>query len=284
MKRRKKMFLTGIAVSFILMMSLIEIFPLYWAFTMAFRPDADLFAHRLIPSSLTLNNFKILILSKSWGGFESVSFLVPLRNSLIVALGATVLAVSMSAFAGYALARFSLPGKGLISSYILFSYVFPPFILAIALYGMMQAAGLHDNLFGLILLHLLIVVPYCTWTLRGYFLNVPKDLEEAAMIDGCSRIGALFRVVLPVSAPGLASTAVFAFTLSWSDLLFALINIDSYKNFTLPIALRAMVIGDYVKWGSLMAGVIIAIIPPMVFYLLLQRYVVQGLAAGAIKG
>ncbi len=283
MKRRHK-FLTAIAASFIFVMSLIEIFPLYWAFTMAFRPDVDLFAHRIIPSSLTLNNFKELILANNWAGFESVSFLVPLRNSLLVALGATVLSVGLSTFAGYGLARFSLHGKGVMSSYILFSYVFPPFILAIALYGMIQAIGLHDNLFGLMLLHLIIVVPYCTWTLRGYFLGVPRELEEAAMIDGCSRISALFRVVLPVSAPGLASTAVFAFTLSWSDLLFALINIDSFKNFTLPIALRAMVIGDYVKWGNLMAGVIIAIIPPMVFYLLLQRYVVRGLAAGAVKG
>ena len=282
--KRRRIFLTIVAASFMAVIALIEAFPLYWAFTLAFRPDVDLFSHRIIPSRLMLDNFKTLIFSKSWAGFEGVSFLIPLRNSLLVALGSTVLSVGLSIFAGYGLARFPLRGKGVMLSYILFTYVFPPFILAIALYGMMQAIGLHDNLFGLILLHLIIVLPYCTWTLRGYFLSIPRDLEEAALIDGCSRIEALFRVVLPVSAPGVASTAVFSFTLSWSDLLFALINIDSLRNFTLPIALRAMVIGDYVRWGSLMAGVVIAITPPMIFYLLLQRYVVRGLAAGAVKG
>lgn len=273
-----------LVVSFLVFMSAIEVFPLYWAFTMAFRPAADLFAHRIIPSSLTVSNFVTLIFSKNWAGFESVTFLVPLKNSLIVALGTTALSVALSTFAGYALARFSLRGKGLMSSYILFSYVFPPFILGISLYGILQYLGLHDTLFGLMLLHLIITVPYCTWTLRGYFLSLPKELEEAAAVDGCSRLSALFRVVLPVSMPGLASTAVFAFTLSWSDLLFALINIDSFRKFTLPIALRAMVIGDYVRWGSLMAGVLIAVIPPMIFYLLLQKYIVSGLAAGAVKG
>jgi len=280
----KKVGLRVMVVSFLVLMSAVEVFPLYWVFTMAFRPGADLFAHRIIPSSLTVSNFATLIFSKSWAGFESVTFLVPLKNSLVVALGTTALSVVISTFAGYALARFSLRSKGLMSSYILFSYVFPPFILAIALYGIVQYLGLHDTLFGLILLHLIVTVPYCTWTLRGYFLSLPKELEEAAVVDGCSRLTALFRVVLPVSMPGLASTAVFAFTLSWSDLIFALINIDSFRNFTLPIALRAMVIGDYVRWGSLMAGVIITVIPPMIFYLILQKYIVSGLAAGAVKG
>jgi multiple sugar transport system permease protein len=189
----------------------------------------------------------------------------------------------MSIFAGYSLARIPFKGKGLLSGFILFAYVFPPFILILALYSLLQSLHLHNTLPGLMLLHLIIVVPYCTWALRGYFLSVPKELEDAAMIDGCSRIGALFRVVLPVSAPGVASAGIFSFTLSWGEMLFAMIVLDSYEKFTLPVALRTMVVGDFVRWGDLMAAVIIAVLPPVVFYLLLQRYVVQGLTAGAIK-
>jgi ABC-type sugar transport system, permease component len=120
--------------------------------------------------------------------------------------------------------------------------------------------------------------------IERFFLGVPKEIEEAALVDGCSRIEALIKIVLPISTPGVASAAIFSFTLSWGEMLFAMITLDSYEKFTLPIALRAMVIGDYVRWGSLMAGVVIAILPPVIFYLLLQKYIVQGLTAGATKG
>jgi multiple sugar transport system permease protein len=130
---------------------------------------------------------------------------------------------------------------------------------------------------------LIIVVPYSTWTLRGYFLTIPQDIEDAAQVDGLSKIGTLFKIVLPSAVPGIASTAIFSFTLSWSELLFAMTVIDSYKKFTLPIALRTMVIGDFINWGSLMAGVVISMLPPMIFYLILQRYIISGLTAGAIK-
>jgi multiple sugar transport system permease protein len=134
------------------------------------------------------------------------------------------------------------------------------------------------------LLHLIIVVPYCTWMLRGYFLSVPKTLEDAALIDGCSKMGALLRVVLPVSAPGVASAAIFSFTLSWQEMLFAMITLESHEKFTLPIALRAMVVGDFIQWGKLMAGALIAILPPAIVYLLLQRFIVGGLMSGSVKG
>lgn len=282
MKKKNK----GWKIASIILLVLLVIFvtfPLYWTFTLAFRPASDLYLRRIMPSSLTLENFKNILFSKSWGGFEGVSFVKPLINSLIVSGVTTLISVSLSIFAGYGLARFQFKGKKLFSGFILFSYVFPPFILIVALYSFLQNIGLHNTLAGLIFLHLIIVVPYCTWTLRGYFSGVPEELEDAGRVDGLSRVGVLFRIVLPSSAPGVASAAIFSFTLSWGELLFSIIVLDSYTKFTLPVALRTMVVGDFIRWGNLMAGVVISLLPPLIIYLLLQKYVVSGLTAGAIK-
>jgi multiple sugar transport system permease protein len=258
--------------------------PLYWAVSLAVRPGSDVYAKRIIPSGLSFQNFRELIFGRDWAGFKGVSFLVPLRNSLLVASGATVVSVTLSTFAGYALARFSFRGREVISSYILLAYIFPPFILVVSLFRLVNAIGLHDSLAAVMLLHLIIVVPYSSWMLRGYFLSVPKSLEESALIDGCTQLGALLRVVLPVSAPGVASAAIFSFTLSWQDMLLSLITLESHEKFTLPIALLAMAMGDLVQWGKLMAGALISIATPAIIYLLLQRWIVGGLTAGSVKG
>ncbi|MBN2551188.1 MAG: carbohydrate ABC transporter permease [Spirochaetales bacterium] len=265
-------------------LALLVAFPLYWAVSIALRPDADLFTQRILPSALTFENFRQILFEKNWAGFEAVSFLVPLRNSLVVSLTATLLSLVISTPAGYALATFNIRGKNLIATYILLAYVFPPFILIVALYSMIQAAGLYDRLLGLSALHLVLVVPYCTWMLRGYFSTVPRELHESALIDGCTRGQTLRMIVLPVTGPGVASAAIFSFTLSWQDLLFTLVTLTSFEKFTLPIALRSMVVGDFVRWGSLMGGVFITIVPPMILYLVMQRFVIQGLTAGAVKG
>jgi multiple sugar transport system permease protein len=280
MKRWKRLMLIWIVLALAFMVAL----PLYWTVTIAFRPGADMFTHNIIPSSLTLENFRGLILDRDWAGFQGVSFLVPLKNSLNVALCATSASIIISTFAGYALAMLSFRGKELISSYILLAYIFPPFIIVVSLFRFINTVGLQDTLVGVALLHLIIVVPYCTWMLRGYFLSIPKSLEESALIDGCSRLGALVRVILPVSAPGVASAAIFSFTLSWQEMLFSLITLESHDKFTLPIALLAMVMGDLVQWGKLMAGALISIAPPAILYLLLQRWIVGGLTAGSVKG
>jgi multiple sugar transport system permease protein len=268
----------------LLVLALAVALPLYWAVCLAVRPGSDVYAKRIIPSALTLQNFRELIFGRDWAGFKGVSFLVPLQNSLVVALTATAISIVISTFAGYALARFSFRGRELISSYILLAYIFPPFILVVSLFRLINALGLHDSLAAVMLLHLIIVVPYCSWMLRGYFLSVPKSLEESALIDGCTHLGALVRVVLPVSAPGVASAAIFSFTLSWQDMLFSLITLESHEKFTLPIALLAMAMGDLVQWGKLMAGALISIAPPAIIYLLLQRWIVGGLTAGSVKG
>jgi multiple sugar transport system permease protein len=271
-------------VAFVVGLALVVALPLYWAVSLAVRPGSDVYAKRIVPSSFTLQNFQELVFGRDWAGFKGVSFVVPLKNSLLVALAATAFSVAISTFAGYALARFSFRGRELVSSYILLAYIFPPFVLVVSLFRLISSLGLHDSLAAVTLLHLIIVVPYCTWMLRGYFLSVPRSLEESALIDGCTHLGALLRVVLPVSAPGVASAAIFSFTLSWQDMLFSMISLESHEKFTMPIALLAMAMGDLVQWGKLMAGALISIAPPAIIYLLLQRWIVGGLMAGSVKG
>jgi multiple sugar transport system permease protein len=271
-------------IAFVVGLALVVALPLYWAVSLAVRPGSDVYAKRIVPSSFTLQNFQELVFGRDWAGFKGVSFVVPLKNSLLVALAATAFSVAISTFAGYALARFSFRGRELVSSYILLAYIFPPFVLVVSLFRLISSLGLHDSLAAVALLHLIIVVPYCTWMLRGYFLSVPRSLEESALIDGCTHLGALVRVVLPVSAPGVASAAIFSFTLSWQDMLFSMISLESHEKFTMPIALLAMAMGDLVQWGKLMAGALISIAPPAIIYLLLQRWIVGGLMAGSVKG
>jgi|GEM_PF-6236528 ABC-type sugar transport system, permease component len=178
MKIRRGLSSRIIAAAFLALLSLIVALPLYWTFTIAFRPNADLFMHRVVPSGFTIEHFEALIFFKEWAGFESVSFLVPLANSLLVALGATAISLIISIFAGYSLARIPFRGKKLISSYILLAYIFPPFILILSLYSFLHTVGLHNTLGGLILLHLIIVVPYCTWALRGFSWAFQRKLRK----------------------------------------------------------------------------------------------------------
>jgi len=268
----------------LLVIGLVVALPIYWAFVVSFTPPAVvLFKKPLYPSPFTLKNYGALF-SGEWGPGSGYSFLLPVRNSIIVAVGNTLLSVIVSILAAYALAMMQFRGRRALSTFVLFAYVFPPFIIMIALRYLITWLGINDTLYGLILLHCVITVPYCTWMLRAYFLSVPKDIEEAAMVDGCTRFQALIRVILPVTLPGVITAATFAFTLSWQDLILALITLDTDVNYTVPMALVNMIQGDFIQWGKLMAGAVVGALPPIFVYYLLQRHIVSGLTAGAVKG
>lgn len=269
----------------LLTVSLVIAVPLYWAFVVTFTPLRDvLYRKPLYPSPFTFQNV-VDLFTGAWGGrSEGASFLLPLKNSILVACGNTLLSVSVGTLAAYALSLMRFKGKVLLSTFILFAYVFPPFVIMIALRLLATWWGLRNTFWGLILFQSVVTVPYCTWMLRSYFLSFPKDIEEAAMIDGCTRFQALVRVVLPVSLPGVVAAATFAFTLSWQDYIMAFILLDNDALFTVPMALVSMVIGDLVQWGKIMGAALISCLPPVFVYYLLQRYVVSGLIGGAVKG
>jgi multiple sugar transport system permease protein len=254
-------------------------FPFYWQIATSLRADVDLYTPvvNLVPRSLTLNHYYNVMFG------TNSQFPIQFRNSMVVALGATVVAVVLGSLAGYALTRLRFLGRAALARVLVYAYLAPGTILFIPLYVMMNNFGLRDSLGGLMLAHLTFSVPFSTWMLMGYFKTLPVELEEAALVDGASRLTALWRIVLPLAAPAVVVCAVFAFTLSWSEFLYALVLVQAKEKMTAPIGLTAYVVGDTFYWGQMMAAATIMSIPPLLLYLFGQRWVVQGWTAGAVK-
>ena len=224
----------------------------------------------------TLNNYVTLLFEKD--------FLVAIKNSLIVATTVTIISVLISSFAAYSMVRFRYRFRGLIGRLILFAYLTPTSLLFIPLSIVMAQLHLGNSLFGLILVYLTFSLPLSTWLLQGYFRSVPRELEEQGMVDGLTRFGALLRIVLPLSAPGLAAVAIFTFTGAWNELLLALVLITSDSQRTAPLALNYLITSDVLPWGPLMAGAVLSSVPLMILYFVAQRFMVAGMTAGSVKG
>lgn len=211
-------------------------------------------------------------------------FFVYFINSTLVAGLTTLLSMALATLAGYGFARYRLPGGRTMLMLILFTQMFPTILLVIPFYVLMRQTLLLDTLGGLILVYTTFALPLCTWTMRNYFLTIPVELDEAAMVDGCTPVGALWRVIIPVAAPGMVAAAIFSFILAWNEFMFAntFINTESLR--TLPIGLQSL-IGEYsTDWGMLMAGSVITTLPIVLFFLFVQKRLVSGLAAGSVKG
>jgi multiple sugar transport system permease protein len=201
-----------------------------------------------------------------------------------MAMGTIVISVLLSAFIAYGATRLRFRGKTILISSMLFAYMFPPLMLAIPMAAAFRSIGLGDSLWGLMIAHLAISLPLGVWLLWGFFKSMPFDLEEAAMVDGCSQFGAFFRVVLPLSAPGLITVGIFSFLLSWADYVFALILIMSDQKKTLPVALASMLGAQDLRWGEILAGSSLIALPLFVVFAFCYRFFVAGLSAGAVKG
>ncbi len=184
----------------------------------------------------------------------------------------------------YALTRLKFPGKVFIISSVLYAYMFPPMLLAIPLYGIFEQIGLGESLIALIIAHCTLTFPLGIWLLWGFFQSVPFDLEEAAMVDGCTRLGTFFRLILPLSGPGIITVAIFSFLLSWTDYVYALVMVTSDSQKTLPLGIASMVGSFDMRWGEAMAGSSLIVLPLFLMFVFLSRYFIQGLAAGAVKG
>jgi multiple sugar transport system permease protein len=256
---------------------LIVLFPVYWMIATSLKLPKEIFrTPSLWPHIFTLSNYDILLNDKG--------FLLNIRNSLLVAGTVTIISLIISSFAAYSLMRFRYRFRGLIGRLILFAYLTPTSLLFIPLSILMARLNLGNSLNGLILVYLTFSLPLSTWLLTGYFRGVPRELEEAGLIDGLSRMGALIRIVLPLSAPGLAAVAIFTFTGAWNELLLALVLITSESQRTAPLALNYLITSDVLPWGPLMAGAVLSSLPLMILYFFAQRFMVQGLTAGSVKG
>ena len=266
---------------------LFTLLPLLWLFLSTIQTQASLLRvpPHIIPEAVTFANYVDIFKPAAFGENSGQStFVLALRNSVIVSLGTTVVSMVFGTAAAYAFARFNIPRKRGLLLLVLGSQLLPPISIIIPLFRMFRTAELLDTLWSLILAYSTFSLPFVVWIMVGYFQTVPKELEEAARIDGASRFQAFVRVALPLAAPGLAATSVFTLLNAWDEFFFALIFTSTYSAKTVPVALAEFIGRHNVNWGLLVTGGFIASLPPIVLSLAFYRYIVSGLAAGGLKG
>jgi len=252
--------------------------PFYWMLATSLKKDREIYGYEatLVPRQPTLQNYVRL--------FDKTPFVKYLRNSTIVSVGNTLASLVLATLGAYALARLRFPGRAFIARGLVFTYLVPPALLFIPLFAVMSTLHLVDTHHGLILAYLSFSVPFCTWLLMGYFRSVPVELEEAALVDGCTRLGSLIRVILPMSLPALAVVAFFSFTQSWNEFLYANVFVNSVDVRTVTTGLTLFVVEDVFFWGPMMGASFLSALPPLLLYLVFQRWVVKGLTLGGVKG
>jgi multiple sugar transport system permease protein len=259
---------------------LFAIFPFYHMTLTSLKTDAELYDRTSVPllirQGLTLEHYQKLL----W----DTAFLTWTKNSLMITAIATTLSVVIGTIAAYALARLRFFGVSSFGTGIFVTYLVPTSLLFLPLAQVVNWLGLADSKWSLVVTYPTFLVPFCTWLLMGYFRTVPKEVEECAMVDGATRIQALFRIVLPIAIPGLVCAILFAFTLSWNEFIYALTFTSSSEEFTASVGVTSELIrGDIYFWGSLMAGAVLGSVPIVIIYVFFLDYYVSGLTAGAVK-
>lgn len=261
----------------LVLLAIAILFPIYYMVMISLKTPRDIYrTPSLLPVNAGLQNYIEL--------FSKRDFLTNIRNSLIVASASTFVSVLFSAMAAYSLVRLRYLYRNWLGRLILFTYLTPSALLFIPLSVIIARLQLGNTLHGLVFIYLTFAAPLSTWLLMGYFKGIPIELEEQARVDGATRLQAFVRILLPLTAPGLIAVSVFTFTASWNEFLFALIFITSPSLQTVPVAIGALITGDVFRWGLIMAAAVASALPVMLLYYLAQRFVVQGLAAGAVKG
>jgi len=262
----------------ILVYVVFALFPLYWLLKVSLTPNDLLYTEgvRMWPSRTTWEHYAFVL--------EHSDFPTFFKNSLIVS-GSTAIAVTLCAsLAGYALSRFDFRGKYWIVALMLLTQMFPLVMLVAPIFKILSPLHLTNSLTGLVIVYTAFNVPFATFLMQSFFDGIPRDLEEAAMIDGATQFVAFRQIILPLTLPGIAATLGFVFTAAWSELLFALMLINGNQAATFPVGLLTFVSKFSVDFGQMMAAGVMALVPAALFFLLIQRYLVQGLTAGAVKG
>ena len=268
----------GVGNLLLLLMLLWTAIPFYWMVATSLKPDKEIYGYEatLFPQNPTLANYATILLD--------TPYMLFLRNSVTVALASTLLSIVAAALGAYAIARLTFPGRALMARGLVATYLVPSSLLFIPLFALFSSLRLTDSLTGLTLAYLGADVPFCTWLLLGYFRSVPVELEEAALVDGCNRISALIRIVLPLALPAIVVVIFFSFTRAWNEFLYAHVFTSTNQARTITTGLANFMNEDVFFWGPLMASTIISAILPVAMFLILQRGVVQGLTLGGVKG
>lgn len=277
-RQRKSRFGHHLRVSAGVFACVIFLFPILWMVVTSFKDQRDIFTSPpVLFFTPTIEHYVTYL--------QRPDIQRRLINTVIVALGSAVLSIIAGSMAGYALARIRLRGAGLIGVIILMSRGVPPIALAVPMFLVARNLGLTDKHITLVLAYCTFLIPYVMWLMRGFFLSLPKELEESAMLDGCSRFGAFFKIIVPISLPGILSTMIFSMILAWEELLFALVLTNRNAS-TIPVAIQGIA-GDTINganWAALTAVGTITVLPVAIFALLVQKWLIQGMSDGATKG
>jgi len=280
-RSRAKIGYTALIIIGILFILTAAVLPFYLVFVNSFQTHYQILSGQtvFIPSTLKLDNF--IALFRVAGG---VPFSTYLFNSLKVGLGVGLLSTILACMGAYSLSRYVLFGKEAIGRILLMIYVFPTIVLVVPVYDLLSKINLNDSHLGLILIHTTLVTPFCIWLLRAFFKTIPKEVEEAAFIDGANRWQSLIHVILPLARPGLLTAFIYSLVFSWGEYTFALIMIDSSTKKTIPLGLSAYVTSyGNIEWGKLLAGTSLNVIPIMIIFLLPSRTFLKGFTEGAVK-
>ena len=272
--------MVGSAVAYVVSLLLVVFigFPLLWMLVSSFKPAEQLFVSppRLLPSTLTLDWYRNVMLQSDAPTY--------FRNSLVIGAATTAICLSIGTLAAYGVTRFEFPGKRVFLIGALLSYVFPAIVLFVPIYMIINSLGLIDALAGVVIAHTILTFPFALWMLRSFFIAIPREIDEAAWVDGASYFLTFVAIILPLALPGVFSVGVFVFVLSWNEYLFAGVLITSGSLKTIPVGISEFITSFDVRWGEIMAVGALATMPVIALFLSVQRFFLRGVIAGAIKG
>ena len=264
---------TYVAIVFFVLWTVV---PFIWMFLASIKTNKEIYQDfTILPKQVYFGHYVALVTGK---------FGVWMLNSAYVSIAATMLSIVLGSLGAYAITRLRFAGRRVIAVGLIFTYLVPTSLLFIPLFQVVARLDLVDTLTALMLVYPTFTLPFCTWMLTSYFRSIPIELEEAALIDGCDRLGVLFRITLPLSAPAIVVVCLFAFTQAWNEFLYALVFTNSIATRTVTVGLTQMLGEDVFYWGQMMAGALITALPPVIMYTLAQRLVIRGLTVGGVKG
>ena len=274
---RKKYFASLISHIYLLLLCFFAIFPLLWIIISSIKGKGELTGNptAFLPKVVTLEYYRHVIFD--------LGFIVNIRNSVIISLATTGIAITISSLAAYGIVRFFPKIGTVLSKVLVTTYIFPPILLAIPYSIVMAKLGLTNTRIGLVLVYLSFSIPYAVWLLVGFFKTVPIGIEEAAKIDGANKIQVFVQVVIPLVAPGIVATAIYTFINVWNEFLYSLILINDTSKMTVAVALRSLNGSEILDWGDMMAASTLVVVPSIIFFCLIQNKIAGGLSEGAVK-
>lgn len=274
--RGRERLLNTIAYLLLIVAIGIIFFPLLWMFSVSVRPNIEVMRMPpdWLPQVFTLEGYLKI--------FQNTKFLVVFLNTMVISLVVTALSLFLGAMAAYALARFNFIGQRAVLMFLITTQMFPLVLLCIPYFRIFITLGLYDTRTSLVVVYLTFTLPFCILMLRSYFMNIPRDIEEAAMVDGCSRLKAIFKTLVPMSYPAFIGAGLYTFLLAWNEFLFAVVLIESWENRVLTMAIYSLMAEFVTDWNTMMAFSVLASLPLVIAFIFLQKFMVQGMTAGAL--